>query len=89
MARYIDADTAMNGILVAANEIDGLPTADVVEVVRCKDCEHYDKYHNCLIHSEEPDIGISGHYVHMEENDFCSYGEKKEMGISERIKELE
>lgn len=45
--------------------------ADFVEVVRCKDCEHY-----------EADIICEGvgycneHQKGMRENNFCSYGEK-------------
>lgn len=45
--------------------------ADFVEVVRCKDCEHY-----------EADIICEGvgycneHQRGMRENNFCSYGEK-------------
>ena len=45
-----------------------LPPADVVPVVRCKDCESY--------------IGISRwcdlNKIRMFEDDFCSYGERKE-----------
>lgn len=45
------------------------PLADVVPVVRCKDCEHWggrDGYgHNCL---REFDWYVAGPY------DFCSYG---------------
>ena len=59
----------------AIDVIDRLPTADVVEVVRCKDCELYKAYSDplegfygqCLV--RECDIG---------ENDFCSYGKRKE-----------
>ena len=55
--------------------IEKQPTADVVEVVICKDCELYKAYSDplkgfygqCLV--RECDIG---------ENDFCSYGIKKE-----------
>lgn len=48
-----------------------LPTADVVEVVRCKDCKYYDNeqcYHRRHDHH--------GQSVYQEEDDFCSYGEK-------------
>ena len=40
MARYIDADTIEyhEDDAVYRNEIDAMQTADVVEVVRCKDC---------------------------------------------------
>lgn len=30
-----------NGILAVRNQIGGIPAADVVEVVRCKDCEYW------------------------------------------------
>ena len=63
----------------AINVIDRLPTADVVEVVRCCDCEHK---------QENPDInntcyltcnlkyGIRGT---IDPTDFCSYGKRKEV----------
>lgn len=61
------------------------PTADVVEIVRCKDCifsRELDKYEKklyldncvgCTKHSK------SYHSLIMEDNDFCSYGERKEV----------
>lgn len=54
------------------NIVDSQPTADVVEVVRCKDCQHarqtvYGNYH-CLV----------DHRLAHEKTDYCSYGEKKE-----------
>ena len=62
-------------LLKVANKIRTIPTADVVEVVRCKDCEFYKPYYDpiegfygqCLV--RECDIG---------ETDYCSYGERKE-----------
>ena len=57
------------------------PAADVVEVVRCKDCkfyiEHYfDSY--CGYHTENAcDGGHCDGACYVEENDFCSYGERK------------
>lgn len=32
---------------VRKEDIDAMPTADVVEVVRCKDCKHADKFYHC------------------------------------------
>ena len=48
--------------------IENAPAADVVEVVRCKDCKHW-----C-----EPacQIKVSQHGLYSD--DFCSYGERKE-----------
>ena len=55
------------------------PTIDVAEVVRCRDCKYYDKkYHQCKLHSEEPDQYSTGFIFNMQENDFCSYGERRE-----------
>lgn len=53
--------------------------ADIVEVVRCKDCQHYIKeYHRCSLHSEEPDQYSTGFIFEMQEDDFCSCGERKD-----------
>lgn len=48
-------------------EVIDAPTADVVPVVRCKDCTEWDE-----ISSE------CSHWYGFRENDFCSYGERKD-----------
>lgn len=53
------------------------PTVDAVEVVRCKDCKHWDG-HFCEVHSEWPDEYNTGYLDYTEADDFCSYGERKE-----------
>ena len=54
------------------------PTIDAAEVVRCRDCKYYDKkYHQCKLHSEEPDQYSTGFIFNMQEDDFCSYGERR------------
>jgi hypothetical protein len=67
-------DEAEKWSKVAFNEIDYVPTADVVEVVRCKDCKHIasTEYGGlcCL-----KNIGVAY-------NDYCSYGERSENGKS-------
>lgn len=51
---------------------------DRVKVVRCKDCKYYDKkYHQCKLHSEEPDQYSTGFIFDIQEDDFCSYGERR------------
>ena len=63
--------------LYAKYMIETAPTADVVEVVRCKDCTWWKsifswngKEHKvCVRDSSEP---------LREQNDFCSYGERRE-----------
>ena len=50
-----------------------LPSADVVEVVRCKDCIHNDQCkHRVVMWVEDP---INTWHKDI---DFCSYGERKE-----------
>ena len=61
----------------AIDAVKDAPAADVAEVVRCKDCKHngtwqchmeYDEYH------PEADI----HHEMHGDDDFCSYGERKD-----------
>ena len=56
--------------------IDEQPTADVVEVVMCKGCEHFEAINNddhgwCKMISDLP-CGISVRY----DDDYCSFGER-------------
>jgi hypothetical protein len=50
--------------------IDRQPTADVEEVVRCKDCRYWDGEGRC----ETPTNGITRDFTHP--YDYCSYGER-------------
>ena len=51
---------------------DYLIRNDVVKVVRCKDCKHYIGNYCCR------DIKDRTNMFFMKENDYCSYGERKE-----------
>lgn len=56
-------------------------SVDAVEVVRCKDCKflsHFTDGHlECrLLHDLRP---VPCTYVRMQENGFCSYGERREV----------
>lgn len=51
-----------------------LPTADVVEVVRCKDCRYWENgkdYHPCCNH-------FGSMMTDTIADDFCSFGERKD-----------
>lgn len=83
MSRYIDADAIRYHDMsdgqemwyVWRDEIHDMPTADVVEVVRCKDCINWqsdwdtstDGYHYCAM----VDIVIDGDF-------YCKDGERRE-----------
>ena len=82
MSRYIDADKTKKhfgdyfekvGIVrrYAESIVDNaIPTADVVEVVRRKDCKFNKGYNKCL--NEHSIIDIPN------DDDYCSYGERKD-----------
>ena len=57
------------------------PTADVTEVVRCKDCKYFlDKqreYHQGICMCEEKDTSYAAEFYPYAD-DFCSYGERKD-----------
>ena len=50
------------------------PTADVVEVVRCKECKHYEIHRPSVTLNCERE----GKLIPMNPTDFCSYGVRKE-----------
>ena len=54
----------------AIEEIKKRPTADVVEVIRCKDCVHWNSETNGC----KRNPSVQPWY----ENDFCKYGKKME-----------
>lgn len=63
MSEYIKREDAIEMVLEPLNN---MPAADVVEVVRCKDCKY----------KERERCGLTRYTVR--EYDFCSYGERKE-----------
>ena len=52
------------------NDIDAIPAVDAVEVVFCKYCQ-YRETTNCIT----PDL--------VNDDDYCSYGERRESEVSE------
>ena len=84
MARYIDAEPLPNGQFwdnctdtekaKILTWILSQPTADVQEVVRCKDCLYAQERYGHL----ECINGISYRNSWNKPDDFCNYGERKE-----------
>ena len=67
----LDAD----GVVIKISQrIENLPAADVVEVVRCKDCKRFLQMET----SPSYDGKCLGYGYLVEANHFCSYGVKKE-----------
>ena len=91
MANYIDRQAAIDALGMAIDVddfrtatgliheatvnkvLDCIPAADVVPVVRCRNCKHWD---NGNLSFECP--WDYGRYGSSDEDDFCSYGERKE-----------
>lgn len=77
---------ALDGIEAAMREchaersawIEAAPAVDAVEVIRCKDCKHY----QCAISSLLGEVMCCTRQGNMnvmkEAHDFCSWGERKE-----------
>lgn len=69
---HFDNGDIRYGIELAIQTIKDTPTADVVEVVRCKDCRHY------VAEYCTRDIKSRTNMFYMRADDFCSYGERKD-----------
>ena len=70
--------SAYAAIWKCARTVKDIPAADVMEVVRCKDCKHYYNA-QCYHPSYGDDCAIN---TKRAEEDFCSYGERKDRGIN-------
>lgn len=69
---HFDNGDIRYGIELAIQTIKDTPTADVVEIVRCKDCRHY------VAEYCTRDIKSRTNMFYMRADDFCSYGERKD-----------
>ena len=62
----------------ARRSIEKQPVADVVEVIRCKDCYMYRKdIEIAEANNFNPDIYCALHQTEMPENGYCNYGREK------------
>ena len=87
MSRYIDAQEAFNLLADAPQAIvpkviwkvgirSILDQCNAIDIVRCKECKYYEKYPTwatCTYWSGDPYEQAA-----VNDNDFCSYGERKE-----------
>lgn len=67
----LEAEWGYEGI---REDLEKLPTADVVEVVRCKDCKRYKK----TPYGDEMLCQCWADWLPTGQDDFCSCGERKE-----------
>ena len=75
---YSDFHKSMADLTSLRELLEDTPIADVVEVVRCKDCIYYQKMATgglCMCGDKETSYASD---FYPKENDFCSYGERKD-----------
>lgn len=94
MAEYLDREAVLHAILGEpteshypdwyADKIKALPSADVVPVVRCRDCKHFNREQmECENEAVSTDHEGGAQYsLNFEPDDFCSYGERKDGGVN-------
>ena len=60
--------------------IEQIPAADVAQVVRCKDCKHFNRReHRCESNDVHCDLEGGAEYsIGFDVDDFCCFGERKE-----------
>lgn len=81
--RLIDADVAnrwmeRNGAYIDTEILKAIPTVDAVEIVRCKDCVHWDDDPDTYGSDYGPKGKCMKSFETMCADDFCSYGERKD-----------
>lgn len=89
MARYIDTQKVTVpsgffnknlGVPDLLKWLEAQPTADVVPIVRCKDCQNCEVIYPVKIIGEEPEevYYCKAHNGSRNPKDFCSYGRRKD-----------
>ena len=69
-----ECDTFCDSYECYSPDMSKIPTADVVEVVRCKDCKFYEIGKSYTPYCNN----VMNLFEEMNPNDFCSYGERKD-----------
>lgn len=67
-------DNLAEGFTEAHIVIQGMPTVDAVEVVRCRDCVYWENGKDYTPFCNRPEYGF---HECPKPDDFCSYGERK------------
>ncbi|MBO4734237.1 MAG: hypothetical protein J5662_07160 [Clostridia bacterium] len=77
---YVESQGIKLGIQICLDEINKIPSTDVVEVVRCKDCKHlFEINKDTLYVCDRIDTGMDGEPNYLKpEIDFCSRGKRRE-----------
>ena len=71
---YFDSGDIRYGIIIAIDQVEKQPTADIVEVVRCKSC----KFSEWSDKNKQRYCTRKWVMYKVRERDYCSYGKKYE-----------
>lgn len=63
---------------MSETEFDTFPAADVVEVVRCRECKRWDPDPDSYGKDDGPKGKCMKSFEETYDDDFCSYGQRKE-----------
>ena len=81
LKRYTERERNRNLVFAAceikqdfADMVSNFQPVDAVEVVRCKDCKHYEIHKPKVLENCER----NGYLIPMKLDDFCSHGERKD-----------
>ena len=64
--------------VVNIKHIDDMPTVDAVEVVRCKDCKHWECWRSSGEGTGDCNLDEGYQTLATQHYDYCSYGERRE-----------
>ena len=89
MERMYDANP--KGRVELAELIKTEPTVDAVEVVRCKDCVYCKRYNDVWYLPKKDELLCTLHVdtYHTDENDYCSWGERRKDGKTDLRKGID
>lgn len=74
-------ETAIHTLKMVEEFVRKCQAFDAVEVVRCKDCKHWQPIHEHIPHMEcQIFCGAYEHGYPTNADDFCCYGERKDNG---------
>ena len=84
LSHMMDVDGFRDGWAVSRSNVDcmlkAMPSADVPEIIRCKDCKNSYKYHDLLYCDLLRTKWNKDYSMYVDADDFCSYGERKKDG---------
>ena len=78
IGKLLDCCANQKDYAITPNDILRMPRADVVEVVRCKDCEYWsEKYGATDCHICLKGVGVERQHIATPPDGYCAWGEQE------------